>query len=158
MSQASVSPVSIWVASDLIKSGFRAYSCYYGEIAFCPPWWKLNCMGEIPHVIFSSLGSFLQQDTKACTQVYIAGTTLADLFRLHLVFQVKSAWRLVPEFVEGWVKGVDLDLVLVRFENHVAQPGFSAVMHALVVAQNLMDLVAVIALGSKDRFSTCMPA
>ena len=72
----------------------------------------------------------------------------------HLVFQIEPAGGSVAKLFKGGVVGVDLDLVLVRFENHVAQPGFSAVMHALVVAQDLMDLVAMIALGSEDRLST----
>jgi hypothetical protein len=111
-------------------------------------------MGEIPHVIFSSLGSFLQQDTKACTQVYIAVTNLVDLFRLHLIFQVEPTGGLVPEFVEGRVIGVDLDLVLAWFKDHVAQPGFSPVVQVLIIAQDLVNFIAMIALGGQDRLST----
>ena len=39
---------------------------------------------------------------------------------------------------------MDADLVRVRFEGHVTQPGFTAIVHPLVVAQDLVDLVAVI--------------
>jgi len=60
---------------------------------------------------------------------------------------------MVPKFIEGRVVGVDLNLVLGWLEDHIAQPGFSSVMHALIVAQYLMNLIAVIALGSEDRFS-----
>ena len=51
---------------------------------------------------------------------------------------------MVTEFLKGRVVGVDLDLVLAWFENHIAQPGFSSVVQVLIVAQNLMDLVSMI--------------
>ena len=89
-------------------------------------------------------------------RVNVFPENLLSLF--HLVIQIEPAGSLVAKFLENGVVGIDLDLVLAWFENHIAQPGFSAVVQILVVAQNLMDLVAMITLGSEDRFSTCMTA
>ena len=76
----------------------------------------------------------------------------------HRVVQVEPTGGLVAKFVEGGVVGVDLDLVLAWFEDHVAQPGFSSVVQVLIVAQDLMDLVSMITLGSENGFSACMAA
>ena len=40
----------------------------------------------------------------------------------HLIVQVEPARRSLFEFVENGVVGVDADLVLPRFEDHVTQP------------------------------------
>ena len=84
----------------------------------------------------------------------ISGDLRATLFlQIHGVIQIEPAGGLVAKFFQGRVVGVDLDLVLAWFEDHVAKPGFSAVMHALVVAQHLMNLIAVIALRHEDRLT-----
>ena len=84
----------------------------------------------------------------------ISGDLRATLFlQIHGVIQIETAGRLVAEFLQSRVVSIDLDLVLVRFENHVAQPGFSTIVHALGVAQDLMDLITVIALRREDRLT-----
>lgn len=71
-----------------------------------------------------------------------------------MVFQVETAGGGVAKFVEGGVVSVGTDFVLLRFEDHVAQPGFSSIVQILIVAQDLVHLVAVISLGGKDRLTT----
>ena len=78
-----------------------------------------------------------------------------DLFRsCHEIVQVEPTGGAVAKLFKGGVVSVDLYLVLARFEDHVAQPGFSPVMQVLVIAQNLMNLIAVVALGGQDRLTT----
>lgn len=53
---------------------------------------------------------------------------------------------------------MDADLVRLRFEGHVAQPGFTAIVHPLVVAQDLVNLVAVISGVGANGLSSVMTA
>ena len=78
-----------------------------------------------------------------------------DLFRsCHEIVQVEPTGGAVAKLFKRGVVGVGTDFVLLRFEDHVAQPGFSPVMQILIIAQDLMGLVAVIGLGSENRLST----
>ena len=78
-----------------------------------------------------------------------------DLFRsCHEIVQVEPTGGAIAKFFKGGVVSVGTDFVLLRFEDHVAQPGFSSIVHALVVAQDLVDLIAVVALGSENSLST----
>ena len=90
-----------------------------------------------------------------CIQPFDGFEAKEDLFRsCHEIVQVEPTGGAIAKFFKGGVVSVGTDFVLFRLEDHVAQPGFSPVMQVLVVTKDLVDLVAMIALGSEDRLST----
>lgn len=76
--------------------------------------------------------------------------------RIHLIVQVKPAGRPVFEYVEHRVIGVNADPVGPGVEDHVAQPRFTTVMQSLVVAQELVYLIAMISCIRSNGFPGVM--